>query len=115
MAKRQIRGNPRTHRIAHDRQALVPQEVKQPHGVVGHIVREIELRIIEFARAAMASVVDGDRPPTGLLQRLDPARIHPVDDAGGGKSVDQEDRLAVAISLVGKVDSGGAKHGHAAD
>ena len=54
-------GDPRAHRIAHHRHALDAQMIEQPRRVVGHVVGEIELRIVELARFAVAAIVDGDR------------------------------------------------------
>ena len=56
--------------------------------------RIIGLGRIELLALAMAAIVEGDDPPAGLRQRVDPARIDPVDRSARGEAMDQQDRLA---------------------
>jgi hypothetical protein len=49
----------------------------------------------------MAAIVDRDHHPPGLLQQIDPAGRTPVDEAVRGKSMDQQDRVALAMDLIG--------------
>ena len=49
----------------------------------------------------MAAIVDRDDHPACLLQEIDPARRAPVDKAVRRKTMDQQDRVALAGNLIG--------------
>jgi len=46
----------------------------------------------------MAAIVEGDDPPSVARQRLDPAGRYPIDRDARPEAVDEQDRLAVALS-----------------
>jgi len=50
----------------------------------------------------MAAVVEGDDPVAGVAERLQPARMNPVDIGRGGKTVDQQHRRAGWIAFIEK-------------
>ena len=105
-AERQERGDARAHRIAHHVGALDPEAPEEIGRVAGHQVGAIVARGVELLARAVAAVVEGDDPPPGMGQRLDPARIDPVDAMVRGEAVDEEDRLAAVVALGGDVDIG---------
>ena len=63
-------------------------------------------RVGRLVALPVAAIVEGDHPPAVVGQRLDPARIDPVDAMVGGEAVDQQDRLAAVVALRGDVDKG---------
>ena len=72
--------------------------------VLGHQIGAVVGGQIEFFALPMAAVVERDNPPPCPGERLDPARIDPVDAMVGGEAVDQKDRLAEVVRLRRNVD-----------
>ena len=86
--------NPGAHRVAHHVGARNAQVIEQVAGVLGHAVRAIGVGIVELLAAPMAAIVERDHPSAGLGQRIDPARIDPVDPMAGREAMHQQDRFA---------------------
>ena len=63
----------------------------------GHLGGVIVGRLVELARLAMAAVVERNHAFSGARQGRNPGRLHPVDLLGGGETVDEHDRLALAL------------------
>ncbi len=57
---------------------------------------------MRLVAVAVPPIVDCNHAVARIAQRLQPARMHPVDQRGGGKAVDQQDRIARRIALVEK-------------
>lgn len=74
--------------------------IKQRHRIAGHDGRIIGLRIMRLVACAMAAIVDGNHPVTGVTKRFQPAWMHPVDVGAGGKAVNQQNRIARRITFI---------------
>ena len=105
-------GNAGTHRVTDDGAALDAQVVHQVQRVLGHVMGEVELRVVELAAGAVAAIVEGDRFKSGGGEGLDPAGVDPVDLARRTEAVDQEHGLALAVCLVSYGDAIGMEGGH---
>ena len=82
---------------------LDAQMIKQRQRIVRHGGRVIIFGIVAFGRVAMAAVVDGDGPVSGLVQRRYPARRFPVDAGIGGKPMNEQHRLARPVVDIGQI------------
>src|SRR5690606_35730802 len=93
---------------------LDAEVIEQALGVQRHLVREIELRVVQLARGAVAAIVEGDGLVARLDQRRHPAGVDPVHLAGRTEAVDQQDWLSSPVHLVGDFDSvrKKARHGY---
>jgi hypothetical protein len=60
----------------------------------------------------VAAIVECDDLEARLVQRLHPARLHPVDLDAGAEAVDEQDRHAFAEDLIGDGNAVGGKGGH---
>ncbi len=76
--------------------------VEQRDRVGGHQRHMVARRFMWLVALPMAAIVDGDHTVAGIAERLQPARMHPVDQRRRGKAVDQEDRIARRIALIEK-------------
>ena len=72
---------------------------KQVGRVARHQVGAIVGGTVEFLAPAVTAVVERHHAASRMGQRLDPARVHPVDAVVGGEAVDQQDRLATVAAL----------------
>ncbi len=110
--KRQERRDARAHRIAHDMRALDAEMVEQRCRIRGHFGRRIVGLVIALRRRTMAAIVEGDGAVAGIVQRLEPARRHPVDIVAGGKAVDHQHRIAMRPTPAGgRGRRGRSRHG----
>ena len=87
LGEREKARDPRAHRIAHHVGALDPQMRKQVGRVLRHQLGAVVGGQVEFFALPMAAVVEGDDPPPRLGERLDPARLDPIDAMVGGEAV----------------------------
>ena len=102
MGEREEGGDARPHRIAHRVGPLDAEMVEQARRVGRHQRRMVGRRVGRLVALAVAAIVEGDHPPAVVGQRLDPARIDPVDAMVGGEAVDQQDRLAAVAARAGR-------------
>ena len=107
----------RAHRIAHEVDAVKFKVVDKPRDVTRHQIGRIGLGIVEFGARAVTAVVEPDHPPPGLGQRVDPARIDPIDAAARAESMHEHDRLAAiradgGVVVIGDADAVGKESVH---
>ena len=99
MVERQHDADAPAHRIAHDVDPAEPEMVDEVGGVPGQRRQVVRAGIGELGAGAMAAHVHGDGAVAGLGERVDPAGRAPVDRVVGGEAVDEEDRIALPVSI----------------
>jgi hypothetical protein len=55
---------------------------------------------LRLVACPVAAIVHGDHPVAGIAERLQPARMDPVDVCSRGKAVDQQHRHTGRIALI---------------
>src|SRR5271166_84668 len=94
------------HRIAHHVGPLDLKASEEIARVARHQLGAIVGRRVRLLARPVAAIVEGDDAPPRPGQRLDPARIDPVDAMVRSKAMDQQNRLAAVGSLRRDVDEG---------
>ncbi len=101
ICQQQMHGDEAAHRIAEDIGSLQTASGKHRKRIPRHDVVMIGLRRVRLSAVAMAAAIHGDNAPAGFGERIIPARILPILEAAGGKTVNEKRWRPLAHAFIG--------------
>src|SRR5215813_8263878 len=97
MIERQKGGDTRTHGVAEDISSIDAEMVEQRPCIFRHGWSAITFRLVELLAQPVAAIVKGNDPAAASDQRPNPAWVNPVGGDIGGKTVDEQDQVSLAL------------------